>query len=101
MAQSFGGDLLGQSSPRREPLHVLLHRGRRGWKGGIGWARKQQIAQVLAPPMLAEDLEQQRRERNVAILLAFALANANDHALGVDVGSTQREHFAEPKPCAV
>src|SRR5262249_6730741 len=37
------------------------------------------------------------RERDIAILLAFALTDSNDHALGVDVGGTQRERLAQPQ----
>ena len=40
-------------------------------------------------PIVAKDLQQPRREHDVAILLALALADADDHALAVDVGDAQ------------
>lgn len=59
--------------------------------------REEQVAQMLATPVLAQHLEQKRRERDVAILLAFALADTNDHALGIDVGGSQRQSLAQAK----
>ena len=47
----------------------------------------------VAPPR-AQALEQQRRQHGVAILVALALFNAQDHALAVDIADLQRNDFA-------
>src|SRR6185436_13186422 len=52
---------------------------------------------MLAPPVFAQYLEQQRWERHITILLAFALANTDDHPLRIDVGSAQAKRFAQTK----
>jgi len=97
MAQRSGGDLLRPPGLRHQTLQVSLHSrwiGRTRW---IGLMREQQIAQVLATPVLAQHLQQKWRERDVTILLAFPLPNANDHALGIDVGGSQRQRLAQAK----
>ena len=51
---------------------------------------------IHSPPA-AQDLQQSWGEHHVAILLALALLDANDHPLAVDVGGLQSER---PRRCA-
>ena len=44
---------------------------------------------------LAQDLQQFGRQHHVAILLAFALIDADDHALAVDIGGLQANGFGD------
>ncbi len=46
-------------------------------------------------PVGAEDLQQSRGEHDVAILPALAVANADHHALAVDVGDLQLGDFGD------
>jgi hypothetical protein len=47
-----------------------------------------------APPC-AEQLEELGREHHVAILLALALLNANDHTTAVDIRRSEAEHLRD------
>ena len=48
-----------------------------------------------AAPVVAEGLEQPRREHDVAVLAALALVDAHDHAPAVDVGRPQADGFRD------
>ena len=48
-------------------------------------------------PVLAEQGQQPRREHHVAVLAALALADAEDHALAVDVVDAQGDDLGDPQ----
>src|SRR3954453_18713088 len=52
------------------------------------------------PPPGAQQFEQMRRQHHVAVFAAFALIDANDHALAVDVADLERDHLggAQTRP---
>ena len=52
-------------------------------------------------PVLAQQLQQPGRERDIAILVALALFDAQTHAGGVDIGELQSTEFARPQPRGV
>ena len=54
----------------------------------------------VAPPG-AQPLEQDRRQQRVAILLALALLDAQEHALAVNVADLQGDHFADAQSRAI
>ena len=57
-------------------------------------AREQPLARGAgAPPVVAQDLQQARREHHVAVLAALALRDAHDHALRIDVARAQADGF--------
>ena len=64
-----------------------------GWSGIAPGKRKSPWPDSL--PVGAEDLQQPRGEHDVAILPALALADADDHALAVDVGGLQLGDFGD------
>ena len=69
-----------------------------GGDGPIGrGAGEEEVARPGGLPVGAEDLQQPRREHDVAILLPLALADADDHALAVDVGDAQAGDLGDPQ----
>ncbi len=54
---------------------------------------KQPATGVSVLPVRSEDLEQTRREHDVAILAVLALVHTDDHALAVDVRDFQVDDF--------
>ena len=53
------------------------------------------------PPPGAQQLEQLRREHRVAILAAFALLDADHHALAVDVADLERDDLGSAQARAI
>ena len=53
----------------------------------------------LAPG--AQQFEQMRRQHHVAVFTAFALLDADDHALAVDVADLQRDHLGGAQTRAI
>ena len=49
----------------------------------------------------AQDFEQAGRQHGVSVALSFALLDAQQHALGIDVGDPQGNHFGDPQAGAV
>ena len=56
---------------------------------------------TLATPVLAQLLQQPRRERDVAVLVALALVDAQQHPLGIDVAHAHPSDLARPQPRGV
>src|SRR5277367_3030638 len=94
---------------RRHPFGDLGQVGRR-MAGAVELARRYRLQRVLAreqpglwlcdAPPVAQKLQQHRRQHRVSILAAFALLDAQQHALAVDVGHLQRRHlrYAQARP---
>ena len=53
------------------------------------------------PPPIAQQLQQLRREHDKAILLPFALLDAQQHALVIDVGDLQRDDLGHTQTGAI
>jgi hypothetical protein len=51
---------------------------------------------AMGAPVGAEQGEQGRRERDEAVLAAFALLNMDHHASTVDLGDAQEDALGEP-----
>ena len=64
-------------------------------------AREQPTPGPRRPPPGAQQVEQARREHDVTVLAAFALLDANDHLLAVDVGDLERDHLGGAQAGAV
>lgn len=58
-------------------------------------AGKQPVLRAVQTPPGPEDLEPRRREHHVAILLALALLNSNDHPLAVNGRNRQVHRFRD------
>src|SRR5579864_4319943 len=56
---------------------------------------EQPLLRVHGLPVAAQDVQQLRREHDVAILAAFALLDADDHAPAVDGGGLQANGFRD------
>src|SRR5262245_55717647 len=87
MAQSVDRDVLAQSGVRASLAADLVDGV--GWDGLIRQGAGEEVA--AGPnrlPVGTEDLQQPRREHDVAVLLPLALANADHHPLAVDVLDT-------------
>src|SRR5208337_2414400 len=56
-------------------------------------ARKQPTLWTCCLPPDAQKREQMRRQHHIAILAALALLDADQHALAVNVGDLERDHF--------
>src|SRR5260370_9723541 len=100
--EQVGGEAMPQGV-QRDALVDLRHL-RSGVTGAIelarghrlGWiaAGKQPALRPRRPPPGAQQLEQVRRQHDVTILATFALLNADDHALAVDVGDLERDYLS-------
>src|SRR6201995_395117 len=87
---------------RRHALVDLRYLGR-GIAGAPELARRHRVDRVHSgkqPPLWAchlvpgaQQLKQMRRQHHVAVLVALALFDPDHHALAVDVGYLQRNHF--------
>src|ERR1700752_678958 len=65
----------------------------RGHRLGRIAARKQPPSRPRCLPPGPQQVEQVWRYHDVTILAAFALLDADDHALAVDVGDLERDHL--------
>ena len=61
-------------------------------------AGKEPQAGARGFPIRAQEREKRGREHDVAIFASFALVHANHHALTINVGGFQMDHFADPQP---
>jgi hypothetical protein len=69
-----------------------------GYPAGMRWldritARKQPTLWMCCLPPGAQQLEQMRRQDHIAILAAFTLLDPDQHALAINVGNLERDHF--------
>ena len=78
MSQGMRRDAFGDTEVRRF-LTQLLNRGRPKM-GAPLLAGKQKVGWAFAPPVLAEKIEDQLAKDRVAVLAAFAVADADEHA---------------------
>ena len=74
---AFRGDVLARNVAREEPIGGSCH----------------------SPPV-AQGFQQFRREHDVAILLALALLDTNDHAFAIDIGGLQADSLGDAQPAA-
>ena len=95
MAERVRRDRLGQAGPAQGfPAGVVD--GVAAEVAAPNAAREQPAARGPgAPPVVAEDLQQPRREHDVAVLAALALVDADDHAPAVDVGRSQADRLGD------
>src|SRR5882672_8977540 len=64
-------------------------------------AREQPTLRPRRLPPGPQQVEQARREHDVTVLAAFALLDANDHLLAVDVGDLERDDLGGAQAGAV
>src|SRR6266566_999528 len=73
---------------RRHRLHTLAP-----WK--------QPALRSRRPPPGTQQFEQMWRQHHVAVFAAFALFDADDHTLAVDVADFERDHLGGAQACAI
>src|SRR5881409_3860818 len=61
-------------------------------------AREKPLLWLFHAPPVSEDFQQLRREHHIAIFLALALVDANDHPFAVDVGWYQAYGLRDSQP---
>ena len=66
-----------------------------------GSSGEQPVLGSVTAPVLAQMLQQPRRERDVAVLAGLALVDTQAHASGIDIGDLQPTEFAGTKPRGV
>ena len=64
-------------------------------------AGEEPVGRAGGLPVFAEQGQQPRREHDVAVLAALALADAEDHALAVDVVDAEGDDLGDPQPGGV
>src|ERR1700716_3783092 len=62
---------------------------------------KQPALRSSRPPPAAQQFEQMWRQHHVPVFAAFALFDADDHALAVDVADLERDHLGGAQACAI
>jgi hypothetical protein len=78
----FGGGMAGTIELARHRLHTVA-------------PQKQPALRACRLVLGSQQLEQMRRQHHVAVLAAFALLDAGDHALAADVADLQRHHLGD------
>ena len=105
--QQVRGEAVPQNV-RRDPLSeaALLSRVaaglRDGWLLGCVFRAPggKQPTRLIRPQraiVTAQNRQQARRQHRIAVFLAFALFDAQQHALGIDVAHLQRHRFRDPQ----
>ena len=85
----------------------LQSRARHRFGGGrsalavVAFGREEQRGMFMSSPLLAQELESALGQRNVTVAIAFAGADVQEHAPGVDVGDGQAQAFAQAQPAGV
>src|SRR5262245_25010933 len=79
-------------------LRDLIHPWERGGMQRLtsSLRRKHPRSWTSDPPVLAERIEQPRRQDGVAVLAALAVLDADRHARRIDVTDAQVQHLIEP-----
>ena len=94
--QGVDGDVLAQPGGAGGLDADPVHRA-----GGDGAARdvagEEPVGRAGGLPVVAEQGQQPRREHHVAVPAALALADAEDHALAVDVLDAQGDDLGDPQ----
>lgn len=63
--------------------------------------REEQSRMAMGLPLLAQQLKSALRQRDITVLVAFAAANVQEHALGIDVADLEAQGFSQPKATRV
>ena len=72
-----------------------------GALAGMTPGRKEQRGMTVRFPKLAQEQERALGQRDVTILIALALADVNEHALGINVADFQTQGFAQTQAAGI
>jgi len=70
-------------------------------QAAVTFGGKQEGRMAVGFPQLAQELQGALGQGNVAIAIAFARANMQEHASGIDVGHLEAQTFAQPQTAGV
>ena len=59
--------------------------------------REEQGCMAMGFPLLAQKLKSALRQRHIAVLVSFAAADVQEHALGIDVANLEAQCFSQSK----
>src|SRR5215831_15887498 len=62
---------------------------------------EEQSSMAMGFPLLAQKLKRTLRQRDITVLVSFAAANVQEHALGIDVANLEAQCFSQPKATRV
>ena len=100
VAQRMRCDGLGESGESMGLLTCVLDRLSRDRVVGLT-AREQPLLRVHSFPVATQDIQQLRREHDVAIFTTFALLDADHHPAAVDSGRFQANRLRDPQAGSV
>lgn len=98
--QYMRGEGFGQPSASPRAVTRLLQSATADRVGGRPAGKQPRAGSAQAPPV-PQHLEQIRREHHIAIPLAFALLDANHHAVTVDIAGAEPNRFGDPEASGV
>src|SRR3989442_4408434 len=90
------GKGFGEASASPRTVARLLHGATADRVGGRMAGKQPRAGSAQAPPV-PQHLEQLWREHHIPIPLAFALLDANHHALTVDIAGAEPDRFRDPE----
>lgn len=99
--------LLNAAGSESQPEAALQGGPRHGLGSGrrtdvaMTFGREQQAGVAMGFPLLAQELEGALRQRNIAITIALAAADVQEHAFGVDVADLQAQGFTQAQSAGV
>src|SRR5436309_1257297 len=93
--------LCGLSADGLERLDIHVPALPPTWEKPVFWRGPLRPAVMARAPPDAQDSQQPRREQGIAVLLAFPLADAKEHALGIDIAYLQAHHFGDTQSGSV
>ena len=75
--------------------------GRAGALATTAFGGKEQDRMTMGFPLLAQEEQGALRQWDVAVLITFAAADVEEHALGIDVADLEIQTFPETEPAGV
>ena len=97
-------DAAGKEGQAEGPLERGMAHGSGGGAGAssaVTLGRKDQLGVAMIFPLLAQECQRALGQGDVAIAIAFALADVQEHALGVDVANLKAQAFAQAQAAGV
>ena len=98
------GDAAGLEGQAKGPLQGgAAHRlgGRAGAQAAVTFGGKEQDRMAMGFPLLAQEPQRALGQRDVAVPVAFAGADMQEHALRIDIAHFQAQAFAQAQPAGV
>ena len=70
-------------------------------QAAVAFGREEQRGMFVSSPLLAQALESPFGQGDVTIAIAFARADVQEHAPGVDIGNGQAQAFAQAQAAGI